>query len=1424
MQTDNSGLSQASEAVRELVSKPQREHLIHKPAMHTSTLSRARRELLESYMRGTGSRRRPGKLEIAPRPAGIPTPLSYGQQLLWLHAQLAPGLPVYNEPITIHRIGPLDVAALERSLSEIVRRHEAWRTTFATVDGNPVQVVNPPPTITLPVTDLRGLDEIDREVEALRLAAADASEPFDLAACPLFRARLIRLGDEEHRLFLTLHHIIFDGVSTYSVFLPELTNLYEAFSAGQPSPLAELSIQYGDYAYWQRQRVEGGLLDDQMAYWRKQLAGDLPATMLPADRVRPARETFRGAMQAFALPQDLSAALKALCRREGVTLFMTLLAVFKVLLFRYSGQEDVVVGTVTSGRKHAEIQPLLGFFLNPLVLRTDLSGNPKFRELLRRVREVVLGALSHDEAPFELLVKELRPRRELSRNPLYQVLFSLEPPMPKLGEGWDLTQIDIETGASKFDLYLELDDRPHGIVGRFMFNTDLFERATIARMLGHWRVLLESVVADPDQPLSKLRVLTDGERRPTPRRQGVTRPGTSFDGFSDQEIEQSIPARFERIAERHANRLAVKTPSRTLTYGALNKEANRIAHALVRRFGCGEQRIALLFEHDTPMIAGMLGALKAGKTYVALDPLYPRDRLSYILEDADADAILTNDPNLALARRLTSERLTGLNIDEIPAGAPSANPALAVKPDALAYILYTSGSTGRPKGTMQNHRNVLFFIRNYTNELHIRKDDVLTQLSSYSFDAAIMDVYGALLNGALLCPIDVRQEGIEGLVRRLSSSQITIYHSTPTVYRHLVHTLAGREAFPVIRAVVLGGEEVHKADLDAYKKHFSPQALFVNLAGQTESSISLVNFLTRETTLTRNSVPIGYPLSDTDILLLDKQGDPTELFGEIAIRSAHVALGYWRKPELTRELFLPNPDGGSRRTYRTGDLGRLLADGSFEFVGRRDFQVKIRGFRIEPGEIEAALVKHPAVRDVVVAAPEGPSGERRLVAYWVPNLQAAASPTSLRKFLKETLPDHMVPSVFMQLEELPKTPSGKVDRQALPVPDHLRADAAIAFVAPKEPLEILLSRIWEKALGVKPIGLRDDFFELGGHSLLAVRMFDQIEKTLGRRLPLATLFQAPTIEQLSGVLLEHGWRPPWSSLVAIQPLGSKPPFFGVHGHEGDVLFYANLSHRLGLEQPFYALQARGLDGKQARHTSVEEMAAHYIEEVRGIQPDGPYFLGGYCFGGKVAFEMARQLESLNQKVALLALFDAYAPGYRDTIHNTLPTRLKDFAQKTGNHIESLMLLERREKVAYLRKAARRVSRSVKNRIKKRIEMTARRIYLALGRSTARARPVNAQPMRDYIPQPCRGRLTLFRARWQPGGASDPKLGWGGLASEGVEVHEVPGYYDSILSEPRVRVLTEQLKVCLDEHLRKDQANTHEDERLPALLLTAKPSE
>ncbi|MGA3164142.1 MAG: amino acid adenylation domain-containing protein [Verrucomicrobiota bacterium] len=1195
---------------------------------------------------------------ILPVPRNGDLALSFAQQRLWFFDQLEPGLSAYNIPAAVRLKGPLNLAALEQSLNEIVKRHESLRTTFGKVEGRPTQVIAPSLTIKLPVVDLRKLPASERETEVRRWVTAEAQRPFDLSQGPLVRGTVLRLGDEEHVGLLTMHHIVSDGWST-GILVREMATLYVAFCAGGSSPLPALPIQYADFAHWQRQWLQGEVLETQIAYWKKQLAGAPALIDLPTDHPRPAVQTFRGAHQSLVLPKHLQEGFKALSRQEGVTQFMTLLAAFKVLLYRYTSQDDLVVGTPIANRNRLETEGLIGFFVNALVLRTDLSGNPSFRELLRRVREVCLGAYGHQDLPFDRLVEELHLKRDLSRNPLFQVMFVLHHASLRAVElpGMTLSPVEGDSETAHFDLTLQILDTEQGLTAAFVYNTDLFEAATITRMLGHFQTLLEAMVADPEQRLADLPLLTETERQQLLVEWNDTKTDCPRDLCIHQLFEVQVERTPDAIAvvfEAEQLRDHASTREAVLTYRELNRRANQLAHYL-RALGVGpEVLVAICLERSLEMVIGLLGILKAGGAFVPLDPAYPKERLAFMLKDARVPVLLTQE---RLVAGLPEHEAKVICLDsgwETIARESGENPGGSTLPENLAYVIYTSGSTGQPKGVLVSHGSIADHCRNAQRYYELDSRDIVLQFASLSFDVSLEEILPTLIVGARLVIMGTNVWPPAEFHRKISEFGLTVLNLPTAYWQELAREWVGiPELVPNIhpRLFIVGGDTMLPEVLKLWQRTPVNSIRLLNAYGPTETTITATAFEIAHRpgeNTTDQRVPIGRPLANRAIYILDQHGHPVPIgvHGHLHIGGMGLARGYLNRPELTAEKFIPDPFSAApgARMYKTGDLARYRPDGNIEFLGRADHQVKIRGFRIELGEIEAVLGQHPAVREAVVVAREDVPGEKRLVAYVV----ADSTADELRRFLKDKLPEYMVPAVVVLLEALPVTPNGKVDRRALPAPDRSRPELEKAFVAPRDDLELQLTHIWEEVLGVRPVGVRDNFFELGGHSLLAVRLFALIEKRLGKKLPLTAVFQGATVEHLAGLLRQPATSGPQSSLVPLQPGGSKRSLFLVHPAGGHVFPYIHLAQLLGSDQPCYGLQARGLENGQDPHSRIEDMAAWYIQALQTVQPTGPYLLGGWSMGGVVAFEMAQQLHSQGQQVALLALLDGRIPTPDET--------------------------------------------------------------------------------------------------------------------------------------------------------------------------------
>ena len=1013
-------------------------------------------------------------------------PLSFSQERLWFLHQVAPESAAYNIVSSLRFDRGVDAAALERSLNVLVERHESLRTTFASRDGQPFLRIAPAETVTLPVLDLRSFPEIECRQRIESVKAREAEQPFDLEHGPLLRLTLIRATDDQAELLLALHHVISDQWSV-GVLMNELQAVYRAVIDGAVPSLPDLPIQYVDFAHWQRERLQGSALEDQLAYWREQLGGSPAILDLPTDRPRPMEQTHRGAWQSRQLRDGVGAGVRAMSVRAGVTPFMVFLAAFDALLHRYTGQDDILIGTPIAGRTNRLLEGLVGCFVNMLVLREDMSGNPSFAALLARVRETALGAYSHADVPFEKLVADLHPQRDLSRSPFFQVVISYQS-SPKAVETPDDVSMTA-SGGTLFDLTLFVEDINGVFSATAEYNVDLFDRSTIERMLGHFETLLAAALDAPDRPIGELALLTAAEpSQLLPEWRGAV---------VDLDPGLCIHDLVARQAARTPGTVAVRCQGEACTYAELNARANQLAHYLRGRGVGVETLVGLSAERSIEMVVGLLGILKAGGAYVPMDPSYPADRLGFMLEDAGVSILLTQ------------ERL----LDTIPDGVRSVIcldrdwPRIAQESDSnptplggdlnLAYVIYTSGSTGRPKGVQIPHHAVVNFLGAMAQEPGLGPDDVLVSVTTLSFDISGLELYLPLMVGACVV-IATREEVTDGqqLQALLEAERATVMQATPATWRLLLE--AGWTG-PGLR-MLCGGEGVPQ-ELSA--QLLERGAELWNLYGPTETTIwSTVQ------RLTPGSVTIGRPIANTQTYVLDRhlQPMPIGVPGELYIAGDGLARGYRQRPDLTAERFVPNPFGpAGGRMYRTGDLARYLPDGRLECLGRVDHQVKVRGFRVELGEVESALAVHSAIKETVVFAEEVTAGDKRLVAYVVYQPGESLTASELRRLVRTTLPEYMVPSFFVKLDRMPLTPNGKVNRRALPGPFQGTGPER-ERVAPQTPTEVRIAEVWQRVLGVGDISVADNFFDIGGHSLLSMRVLAEIDKALGAKLNPRVMF------------------------------------------------------------------------------------------------------------------------------------------------------------------------------------------------------------------------------------------------------------------------------------------------------------------------------
>lgn len=1095
-------------------------------------LSAANRALLEKRLRGEVEGVVKPRATIPRRSEDGPAPLSFSQQRLWLLHQLDPDSAAYNEAYITRFTGKLDLDALERSYVEVMHRHQVLRTTFAVIDGEPVQIVGPPVDSFLSMFDLEHLPVTEREAKLQRLLEEEKRRPFDLAHDPPWRATLVRLAQGEHAVLSTMHHITCDGWSV-GVLDKELCTLYPAFAAGMASPLPELPIQYADYAVWQRKRLQGDNLERLLGYWKQQLA-DLETLHILTDRPRPSVQTDNGAVQVIPLPKTLTEAIKTFSHQENVTVFMTMLAAFKALLHRYTGQTDIAVGSLVANRNRPELEGLIGYFVNNLVMRTDLSGNPTFRTLVNRVSEVALKAYAHQELPFAHLIDELQVQRDMSRNALFQVLFVWQN-MPKN----DAASLGVSSGASpdlhiegtlvhtdtaKLDIILYMDETADGIEGMWEYNTDLFDHTTIARMAHRLETLLTGAMADPDQRLSELPIMAEAEQE-------------QIRAWSDSRIklpyEKGIVELFEAQVARTPHAIAVSHSAEQLTYQQLNKHANRLARILATR-GIGPGAVvAVLDERGIDLLIAIIAISKTGGAYLPLDPRYPALRFAQVLSQSQAPFVLTANRFMAvLSEAVASLEKQPLILDLedlLQQEESSENLPCRCTPNDLAYVIYTSGSTGQPKGVMVSQRALVQYVTAAIDHFAITPDDCVLQFASVSFDTAAEEIYPCLLTGARLAlRTDTMLDSVEAFLRMCTAEGITVL-DLPTAYWHVV--TAELELHPLppppsLRLVIIGGEAASPVRLETWQVHVPAHIRLVNTYGPTETTIvaTMCDLTGEGAPESIAKAPIGKPVADTQACVLDPHLRlvPVGVPGELCIGGDGLARGYMNQPDLTAENFIPHPfsDEPGARLYKTGDLARYLPDGNIEFLGRVDYQVKVRGFRIELGEIEAELTEHPTVREAAVVAREDTPEQKYLVAYVVAEEGHPLTVDGLRNFLQQRLPGYMVPSTFVPLDALPLTPSGKVNRRALPVPDRTRPELERAFVAPRNLSEEILAEIWVQALDIDQVGIYDNFFELGGHSMLAIQLMARVQDAFQVELSLRLFFERPTVAELAVMIDE----------------------------------------------------------------------------------------------------------------------------------------------------------------------------------------------------------------------------------------------------------------------------------------------------------------
>ena len=1300
------------------------------------------------------------------------TPLSVLQEQLWYFTQLSPDIPVYNEMFAIYKDGPLDVDALRSAFTELVRRHEILRSTFGEVDSVPMQRVHPPPTWALPLVDLSGMSRPDAEQEATRMAIEDTRPPFDLTTGPLIRPRLVRIAADHHRLYLGLHHIIFDGASLNRVILPELVALYDDFAAGRAPSLPESPIQYADFASWSRDGRYDSEFPERVAYWRQHLTG-APTLELPIDKPRPTHQSFRGRMvQLFAIPKAQVDELRALSHGNGASMFQALTSAFVILLQRCTGNDDIVLGTVADlrGRYYGGVESMVGYCVTPLVLRADLRDDPSFLEVLRRVRAELRAGLDH-LVPFEGLVRELQPHRDRGVNPIFQAMMVMQPANVSTDALWTLCHMDAkfgtEVGTVKFDLSVEFDEMTDGVLyGRLGYNTDLFEPESAQRLAARWGPLVTSILAAPARPVSELLILSDEERN----RQLVE--------WNQTEVEYPRATCLHELTAEQARRTPDAVVSDglggRLTFAELDDRAGRLASRL-RELEVGpETLVGICMQRSTDLVVALLGVLKAGGAFVPLDPDQPHQRLVMMLSEARPSVVITTDRDRG-ALPTMGARIVCLDRERDDWMSRPAMVATECGPDNLAYVLFTSGSSGSPKGVMVEHSSLINQLLWKVDILGLSAADRLLQKTPLGFDPAVGELFYPLLTGAsltLLAPGDHADP--RRLWEVVRDERITVVGFVPSMLEGFI-AAADPVDLGSLRLVTAGGETISPGLVRSFFTRFGPAVELRNLYGPTEATLCASSW--RCDPSSDGTVPIGRPVANTQIYLLDANLNPVPIGapGELCIGGVQVARGYVNRPELTAERFVPNPFRAGERLYRTGDIARHRNDGAIEFLGRRDGQVKIRGVRIELGEIEAAMARHPDVRQAVAALRDDGERQRRLVAYILPpGAGRAPNLAEMRAFLSDSLPSSMLPSALMVVDSIPFTHSGKLDRGALPDPD-LRP--VTTFRPPRSVLETRLAALWARMLKVPQVGIDDDFFELGGHSLLAVRLLGRVEAEFRVAISLSAFLEgSATVARMASAVQS---RADAGRLAEPTPSPvTTPVLFFVEPGESGMLTLRHFARALGPAQKVVGLLPERNGARFDQSRSVESLAAGILRTIRATQATGPYYLAGWSIGGLLAYEIATQLRAGGDEVALLALLDAGAPAFsREAMRRgmSLTQRLaRQRARGPAGSLRHTRVVATREVRAALVRLHLRPSRIGDDFDWRGAHRVASRY----------ACPGNDAPMDLFL---------TARGVTESGSRS---LGWEEVHQGPLCIHDVPGGHESMVSEPHVSTVAEMLSVAL----------------------------
>jgi amino acid adenylation domain-containing protein len=1320
-------------------------------------------------------------------------PLTSTQKRIWFMEYFDTTTIAYNIPCEYKITGNLEIDTLTRAIDILVERHESLRTVFEKVDGSPVQKILPKLHGNIQVTHLEDIVPESRAGKIAQLSLANSSYKFDLENGPMFRIELLVLGNYQFYLLLNFHHIIFDDVSI-NIFIEELTSVIESLSQGKPINLAPVAVTFSDYSIAHNKWLKSDECRSQLDYWKKELSGFSDVLQLPVDHPRPKILTYNGKEFRFTIDQDLRNRLLNISLKHNTSLFLTMMTAYGDLLSRYSLQEDLVIGVPVSIRNNTELESLMGVLINTLPIRIRLDGEQSFLQNLEQVSKKFFSAYEHQEVPFEHLVEELAVKPAMDVNPVFQAIFNYLPEYS--GEirqtGLRVQKMDVELNHSEVDLTLEVNDRKNILFCKLRYNTDLFNTDTIERFAGHFLMLLQGICIDDGKAIDEIPILTEKETNQMLIQWNQTQTDYPENSCIHDVIEEQV--------KKTPDAIALEYNKQQLTYSQMNSRANALARFLLKR-GAGEDKIVAIFlERGLDLPVTMLAVSKTGSTYLPIDPIFPKARLETILQDAGPVILVTQS---SLLGKMPQNNADLVIIDDPAIFNQEQQDNLGLgNPMKPLYIVYTSGSTGKPKGVPIKQHSLVSLVKYQVREMAVTPEDVLFAVTTVSFDVAEMDLCLPLFAGAkMVVSPQETATNTELLMKALEETGATLFEATPVTYKMLIRSgWRGKKGLRIITCAEALSKELASGLLSRCDKVW-------NCYGPTETTVwSTMKRVTLADLPGDGYIPIGSAVDNTRLYVLNKKlvPMPVGLAGELYIGGVGLSPGYINLPENTIKQFIPDlfSNEPGRLLYKTGDLVRFLPDGSVSFLNRIDSQVKIRGFRIELGEIESVLSRFEGVAENVVIVRQDSTGEKMLAAYYVPQDGAAPDIQEMRRYLKELLPDYMIPGAFVRMEKFPLTATNKVDRKSLPDPEVASQVQLKEYVAPVTPTEKKLAIIWASILKHSKVGIHDNFFEIGGHSMIAVSLILKIEKELGVRLPLATLFENSTVHLLGEIIDKRSKPVSWRSLVPIRPEGSRKPIFLVHGVGLNVLLYSALVNHLDPDLPVYGLQAKGLDGKEKPLETIEEIATHYISEMMTVDPDGPYAVAGFSLGGRIAFEMAQQLTAMGKKVSFLGLFDAAAnEDYTSlSLLGKLGSRMQQSVKYLAWNIRYFIKDQEQTKLSI-------ISRKLKN-IRKKLrgldmeidakELVSKGAESELPRYLKRVHRANVKADKKYLQKPYGGKIVLFKAKHQTFYHRDPDhYGWDDYALGGLQVHVIPGEHSRIFAPPNDRyfaaVLEESLK-------------------------------